>query len=133
MAKVTAKAARKLKAHTGSAVLSGKLSVQGKDLILAEAGLRVYREYARTAFCGPRRQLNRSPDWGDTMARPRRERVAVNVEIPHRVWEKYHQLCRTRYDVSLHELLLALLNRTVNRRLQRDQRRRAAENFGDDR
>ena len=51
----------------------------------------------------------------------------MNLEIPFGIWERYHRLCRTRNDVSLHELLLALLNRTVNQRRLRDDRRGATE------
>jgi hypothetical protein len=38
--KITAKAARKLKAHAGGAVLSGKLVVQDGDLVLLDAGIQ---------------------------------------------------------------------------------------------
>ena len=41
------------------------------------------------------------------MARPRRERVAVNLQIPFHIWQRDHALCMTRTDVPLHTLLLA--------------------------
>ena len=60
------------------------------------------------------------------MARPRRERVPVNLQIPFPIWERYHRLCMTRNDVSLHQLLLALLNKTVNQRRLRSGHRSGA-------
>jgi hypothetical protein len=64
---------------------------------------------------------------GPVRPKARRARVAVNLEIPFPVWERYHRLCRTRHDVSLHELVLALLNKTVHQRRLRDDRRGAIE------